>query len=389
MGDSALFVELGAIILGLGLLSRIAARLQISAIPFFLLVGLAFGDGGIYPLVTTQEFIDTGAAVGVVLLLLVLGLESSGSELVTSLRENAPAGVVDVIINGLPGVAVALILGWDAKSAVALAGITAISSSGIVARLLDSLRGDEAVVKRIRTTTISLLVLEDLAVAIYLPILAALLTRRSGPSGVAGPVIAVLTLLVALALALRFGGHLSRLLYSKNRESLLLCVLGVGLLVAGGAERLHVSAAVGAFLVGISLSGQVVEGARAVLTPLRDLFAAAFFVFVGLRTDPAAIPDVLVPAICLAFVGVLTKVVTGAFAARRNGLARAEGRQIGALLVARGEFSIVIATIGVQGGLNPRIEALTTAYVLVMGVVGSLAPRGVDLLATKSKERGR
>lgn len=98
---------------------------------------------------------------------------------------------------------------------------------------------------------------------------------------------------------------------------LLLVVLGLTLLVAGVAERLQVSAAVGAFLVGIALSGDVAEGASNILTPLRDLFAAVFFVFFGLSTVPADIPPVLVPALILALVTAMTKVGTGWFAARR------------------------------------------------------------------------
>ena len=71
------------------------------------------------------------------------------------------------------------------------------------------------------------------------------------------------------------------------------------------------SAAVGAFLVGIALSGPVAHHATQILSPLRDLFAAVFFVFFGLSTDPAAMPPVLLPALGLAVLTMLTKVLTG------------------------------------------------------------------------------
>lgn len=83
------------------------------------------------------------------------------------------------------------------------------------------------------------------------------------------------------------------------------------------AQQLQVSAAVGAFLVGIALSGEVAEGAHTLLSPLRDLFAAVFFVFFGLHTDPASIPPVLLPALALALITAATKIATGYWAARR------------------------------------------------------------------------
>jgi CPA2 family monovalent cation:H+ antiporter-2 len=162
--------------------------------------------------------------------------------------------------------------------------------------------------------------------------------------------VAVLAVSAILLASLRFGGHLSRLLSSPNDEVLLLRLLGVTLLVAGVAQQTQVSAAVGAFLVGIALSGEVAEGARTLLTPLRDLFAAVFFVFFGLQTDPGAIPAVALVALALGLVTTATKLATGWYAAGRAGVA-ARGRvRAGAALVARGEFSIVIAGLAVSAG---------------------------------------
>src|SRR5439155_1183984 len=131
----------------------------------------------------------------------------------------------------------------------------------------------------------------------------------------------------ALLVAIRFGGVINRLVFSPDDEVLLLRVFGLALLVAGLAEQLQVSAAVGAFLIGIALSGRVAEGARELLSPLRDLFAAVFFVFFGLRTDPSAIPPVLLIAALLALVTTVTKVATGWLAARRAGVGCPAGEE--------------------------------------------------------------
>ncbi len=131
---TALLVELGAVILGLGLVGRLAGRIGLSPIPLYLLAGLAFGHGGLIPLKASEEFTMVGAEIGVILLLLLLGLEYSASELVTSLKTQYPSGAVDFALNAVPGAVAALILGSGPVGAVALAGVTWISSSGVIAR---------------------------------------------------------------------------------------------------------------------------------------------------------------------------------------------------------------------------------------------------------------
>ena len=141
------------------------------------------------------------------------------------------------------------------------------------------------------------------------------------------------------------------------------------------------SAAVGAFLVGIALSGEVAHGARNLLSPLRDLFAAVFFVFFGLSTDPAKIPPVLAIALGLAVLTGLTKIATGWYAARRAGIGTAGRWRAGGTLVARGEFSIVIAGLAV--GVEPKLGPLATAYVLILVILGPVAARYTEPIARR------
>ncbi len=135
------------------------------------------------------------------------------------------------------------------------------------------------------------------------------------------------------------------------------------------------SAGVGAFLVGIALSGRVAHSARALLTPLRDLFAAAFFVFFGLQTDPTSIVGVLWVAVLLALVTGSTKFTTGWLAARKAGVGKHGRFRAGIALIARGEFSIVIAGLAVSAGFEPEIAPLAAAYVLVLAIAGPLLMR--------------
>ncbi|CAM5250484.1 Potassium transporter OS=Streptomyces fumanus OX=67302 GN=GCM10018772_37500 PE=3 SV=1 [Streptomyces fumanus] len=111
--SAVLLIEFGSIILGLGLLGRFAGRFGLSPIPLYLLAGLAFGEqAGCCPLGASEEFVATGAEIGVILLLLMLGLEYTAGDLVTNLKSHYPAGVVDCAFNALPGAVAALLMGW-------------------------------------------------------------------------------------------------------------------------------------------------------------------------------------------------------------------------------------------------------------------------------------
>ena len=380
MAESALaLTELGAVFFVLGLLARLAGRIGVSPIPFYLLGGLAFGNGGIVNLSGIDEFSEISSEIGVVLLLLLLGLEYTAAELVTGLRRSWMAGLVDIVLNFAPGAVVAFLLGWGGVGALVMGGVTYISSSGIIAKVLTDLG---RLGNRETPVVLSILVFEDLAMAIYLPILTAVLSGVSFLGGLEALGISLFVLTVVLVVALRYGNLVSAVLDSPDREVVLLKVLGSALLVAGIASELQVSAAVGAFLLGIAISGSTADNATRVLEPLRDLFAAMFFVVFGLATDPATIPPVLGWAVVLAVTTTATKVATGWWAAGRQEIGRPGRLRTGAALVARGEFSIVIAGLAVAAGaVEGELAALATAYVLLMAILGPIAARVVEPVA--------
>ncbi|GAA0518547.1 monovalent cation:H+ antiporter-2, CPA2 family protein [Saccharopolyspora subtropica] len=380
MHDTAIsLIELGAVFFGLGILGRLAWKIGVSPIPLYLLGGLAFGTGGLIPLHGIEPFTHLAAEIGVVLLLLLLGLEYSAGELVTGLRRSWLAGLIDVVLNALPGALVAWLLGWGPIGAFTMAGVTYISSSGIVAKVLGDLG---RLGNRETPVILSILVFEDLAMAVYLPILTAALAGISFLGGLTAVGVSLVVITVVLVVALRFGRYVSALVDSPDPEVFLLRLLGAALLVAGIASELQVSAAVGSFLLGIAISGSTAANATRMLEPLRDLFAAVFFVVFGLNTDPAQIPPVLPVALLLAAATCVTKVLTGWLAARMQGIGRMGQLRAGAALVARGEFSIVIAGLAVaSGAVSGELAALATAYVLLMAVLGPVAARVVEPLA--------
>lgn len=372
------FIEIGAIAIGLSFLALAAGRVGVSAVPLYLIAGLAFGEGGIIDVTVAEGFVATTAEIGVLLLLLSMGLEYSTDELRSGMRSGALPGIVDAIANAGPGVAVGYILGWSTPAAILLGGITWVSSSGIVSKVLSDLG---RMGNRETPAVLNLLVFEDLAMAVYLPVAAALVVGGSPGDTAATVAIALVAVAVIIGLGLRFGDTLSRSLSIGSDETLLLAVFGLTLVVAGLAQQLQVSAAIGAFLVGLALSGEVQHRAAELIGPLRDLSAAVFFVFFSFRINPADLVPVLVPAIILAAVTSATKFGTGWYAARRLGVGTRGRWRAATVLIARGEFAIVVAALGASLVEGPEIAALGAAYVLITDVVGPVA--------TKFADRGR
>ncbi len=368
--SAPLLFELGAILLVLTVLGSAARRFGLSPIPLYLLTGLFLGTGGIAPIPAAADFVEAGASIGVVLLLLTLGLEFSTAEFSESLRRHLPSAGVDLVLNSVPGALAGWLLGLDAVGILALAGITYISSSGVIARLLGDL---DRLGNRETPAVLSVLVLEDFAMAAYLPVLTVLASGGTVLEAVVWTAVALGALGLAFLVSLRWGHHVGRVLGHREDEQLLLRVLGLTLIVAAVAEQLHASAAVGAFLVGLTLTGPTADRARTVLTPLRDLFAAVFFVSIGLMVDPADLLPMLPFALALAAVTAVTKIITGAYAARREGAAQRGQRRAGTALIARGEFSLVI--IGLAGASVGTLSAVATPYVFILAIIGPVLTR--------------
>jgi CPA2 family monovalent cation:H+ antiporter-2 len=370
-GDAShLFVELGLAIVGLAILARVASRWGFSSIPLYLLAGLAFGNGGLAPLHLSQDFIRIGAEIGVLLLLFMLGVEYNSEDLAKNLRLGLTPGIADFLLNFTPGFVFGLALGWKPLAAALLGGATYNTSAGITAKILAEF---QQMANPETPLVLSMLVIEDLAMAVYLPLVGVLIAGGGAVRISVSVLVAVVAVAIALFCALRYGHALSRFAAHESDEIVLLTTFGVVLLVAGIAQRFQVSAAIGAFLVGIAASGPIAEQAHRLVAPLRDLFAAMFFFFFALEIDPASLLPVLPLAAGLAAITAGTKIATGYWAARRAGFDQRSRVRAGMALVAHGEFSIVIAGLGV--GLQPELGPLSAAYVLMMAILAPFLMR--------------
>jgi CPA2 family monovalent cation:H+ antiporter-2 len=366
--DALLLSEMGGILLLLGILAFIATRNRLSVVPLFILMGLAFGEGGLIPVGLSEDFLLIGAQIGAILLLLLLGLEYSAREIGESLKLGWRIGVYDIILNALPGAIVALVLGWGLAGAITLGGITYVSSSGIAAQLIR-----ESGFRRSETArrVVGVLVFEDLALAPYLPIASAVVSAAGVLVGAISVSVALVVIGLVLLISIKRERFLSTFLNTQNSTGLLLTVFGAALLFAGLAELAGISGAIAAFLVGLLLSGDVAEAARVRLSPLRDFFSALFFLFFGLITDPADILRVWPIALLLAVLGVLGKFALARIMAKDMSDPMSWLR-IGAFLTPRGEFSIVIAGLALTASFATDLQPIVLTYVLITALSGSL-----------------
>ena len=371
------FIEIGLIAIVLAALARLASRLGVTAVPFYLIAGLGLGDGGVADIGIAEDFVALGAEIGVLLLLLTLGLEYTGEELRLGLRTGTVPGLVDAVLNFGPGFAIGLLLGWSVPAAILLGGVTWISSSGVISKVLSDL---DRLGYRETPSILNLLVIEDLAMAVYLPVVAALVSGQDAVSTIITVAVALTVVAIVLLAAMTLGPLMSAGLDRGNNEVLLLAVFGLTLLVGGLAQQLQISAAIGAFLVGLGLSGPVQHRVSSLIEPLRDLFAAIFFLFFAFQINPAELSGALLPALALLVVTGAGKLGSGWVAAGRLGASSRGRLRAGTTLIARGEFSVVIASLGVGLTESSELATLAAAYVLLTAIVGPLLAKHSDTL---------
>lgn len=373
MAASGLLLEAGVVFAAVALGGALATRFDQSVIPAYIVGGVLLGPNGPVPslrLVASSEFIDLLQGLGVILLLFFIGLHFSPSTLVERREAVFRAGGLD-LLNGLVGLAFGFLLGFTALESLLLAGVVYISSSAIITKSLIELgwiADPEA------ESILGLLVFEDIVIAVYLAVVAALaLGGDGGTTGALTTVGVSLAVVAGLALlAFRGTSLVERALDVRSDELFLLRIVAVLALVGGGALALGVSEAVAAFFLGAAVSGTS-HAARVerVITSERDLYAAVFFFAIGLATDLSTLYPLLGPVLALSALSVVGKLLTGYLGGQAYGLTERRSVRVAVAMVPRGEFSLVIAALAVQANLDPRLSALAVGYVLVMSVVGT------------------
>lgn len=371
--------EIGlALILMVGV-SLLASKARFSTVPFLILMGMVLGPHapkiGIvdFGFITSAPLIEFMGRLGVLFLLFYLGLEFSVGRLVKSGRKIAVAGTIHVGLSFTFGVLFAWLMGWPLKEILLTAGIMTVTSSAIIAKVLVDLK---------RTANpeteliLGIVMSDDIFLAIYLSIVSGFVL--SGATSFVGVLVSagtalgfMLGVLVLGRLALPW---LNRGLNIKSTEIFLLAIFGALFLVAGIGESLHVAEAIGALLVGLVLAEtEHRERIEHLILPFRDFFGALFFFSFGLTIDPFALGGAVWPALGAVVVSLIGNFGAGMLAGRSAGLLHKASANIGLTIIARGEFSIIVANLGAMGGgLLPILQPFAALYVLILAVMGPL-----------------
>jgi CPA2 family monovalent cation:H+ antiporter-2 len=381
---ATLLLQAGVVFAVVALGGALATRVDQSVIPAYIVAGILVGPevpalvGVPFVLVESQEFITLLSELGIVFLLFFIGLEFNLDRLLASRSQIASAGTIDLLINGVVGLALALLFGFGPVEALFLAGVVYISSSAIITKTLIDL---EWIADPETEAILGTLVFEDVVIAVYLAILGALVLGGGGPTDTLLALGRAGVVLVALVLLAFYGtGLLERVLSVRSDEQFLLRVVGSAVLVGGLALSMGVSEAVAAFFLGAAFGGtEHAERIERVITSERDLYAAVFFFAIGLATDPGVVVDVAVPLAVLVVATTASKLVSGYLGGQRYGLSKRRSIRVALAMVARGEFSLVLAALAASAGTTPAlretIPALAVGYVLVMSVVGTTLMR--------------
>ena len=311
------------------------------------------------------------AAFGLIFLLFYLGVEFSVSDLTDGGTRLLASAALYLGLNIGVGLLLGFAIGWGTKEAFVIAGITGISSSAIVTKLLvelGRLRNPET------KLILGIIVVEDLFLALYLAALAPILGQADGAGEALLYFLRALTFLIVLVLVARFGAPIiGRVINAPDDELLVVLFVGFALLVAGLAFQLGVSDAIGAFMAGLVLSTTAAKPRiERLVMPLRDAFGALFFYHFGLLIDPGDLGSVATPALIAVVVSLVLALVAAVGAARINHLDRRAAANIAFSVVARGEFALILAVLATEAGLDERLTPFVGLYVLTLAIVSPI-----------------
>src|SRR5690349_3486668 len=378
--DNELAVLGGALIMA-GLFARFGRRIGLPTIPFFIVAGIIFGPEtpGIVILEDPHE-LETLATVGLVLLLFHLGVEFSVNELVAGGRRLLLAGGSYIALLFGAGLVFGWSLGWGTREIFVIAGMIGTSSTAIVTKLILDLKR----VKNPETGMIlGIIVVEDVFLAFYLALLQPILSGTEGAGEIAISIAIAFSFLIGLFSLARWGSRLVKPFFNAGDSELtVIIVVGFGVFTAGFAHYAGASDAVGALLAGMVVAGTGLgHRVEKLLVPLRDVFAAIFFFWFGLTIAPSDM-GAIAPAVAVAVaVTLLFNVIAGVVAARIYGHGAQEASNTALMLVSRGEFELILASLAVAAGLDSRVAPFAALYVLALSILSPLLSARSEVLA--------
>lgn len=374
----SIVLEIGYALALMAAAGLLAAKFKFSIVPLLILSGMIVGPHaphfGVIDLrfIESAPLIDFMGRLGVLFLLFYLGLEFSVSRLLKAGRTILTSGIIYMAINLTLGIGFPLYLGWPLRETLVAAGVTTISSSAIVAKMIVDLKRTANPDTEI---ILGLMMFQDVFVAVYLSIVSGIvLTGATSFGKVTGATLVALGFMLGLIIVGRKAvSVLNYLLDLPSDELFLLALFSLITLVAGFSETLHIAEAIGALLTGLVLAEtRHVQRIERLVVPFRDFFGAIFFFSFGLSIDPLTLGGAVGPAVIAVILTLLGNFVAGLLSGRSAGLSLRASANIGLTITSRGEFSIILAKLAKQGGLLPFLQPFIALYVLILAILGPL-----------------
>jgi CPA2 family monovalent cation:H+ antiporter-2 len=373
-----IILEIGLALMLIAFAVALAHKLGLSNVPFLIIIGMAVGPHAPQFGVFDFRFIETGSLIsfmgriGVLFLLFYLGLESNVTRLIEAGRSILVGGTIYVGINFTIGFAFGYLAGFPLREALIIAGLTTVSSSAIVAKILFDYR---RMANPETQLVLGITMFEDVFLAVYLSLISGVVL--SGATSVGGVLSSggiALGFIVGLMVVGRWATPLlNRLLRISSNEVFVVVVFACLFLLAGLGETIHVAESIGALLLGLIL-GETEHSERMerLIVPFRDFFGAAFFFSFGLSIDPFSLGGAVWLATGAALLSLVGVIVAGMIVGRRSRLSAVASLNTSFTLLARGEFSIIIANLALAGGLAAVIQPFAALYVLILASASPL-----------------
>lgn len=355
--------------------SVLASRLNYSSIPFLILLGMLvgpnapeFGDISL-KIVANTESIELLSRLGVLLLLFYLGLEFSAGKLARAGKNLFKGGIVYVALNFARGLGFGWLFFNSWTEAMVVAGLTAISSSAIITKLLVDLK---RTANPETEMVLGIMVIEDVFIAMYLSVLSGMIAVHGVSFWQVGlNIIVIFAFIISIILfGRRFSAILEERLKFRSTETFAVAIFTLLLLIGILAETIHIAEAIGALLLGLIMA-ETTHNSRIVqmITPMRDLFGAVFFFSFGMGINYRVFNEVLLLAAAALLMTVLGNILTGLLAAWLAGYRKRKAVNIAFTIIARGEFSVIVASFAATAGLSEKLPAFAALYVLALAFI--------------------
>ena len=347
-----LIFDLALILLSAGIVTIVFKFLKQPVVLGYILVGFLAGPHfNLFPNIVDADNIKIWAEIGVIFLLFSLGLEFSFKKLLR--LGNTIIIIASVFISGmmLLGTGAGHLLGWGSLNSIFLGGMVAMSSTTIIIKAVNDLG-----MRRLKSTELvfGLLIVEDLVAIVLMVVFSSMGMKNQEDTAVLSTILKLVLFLILWFLA---GIYILPSFFKKtrkflNRETLLIVSVGLCFGMVVLAVYSGFSLALGAFVMG-SILAETVQAERIEKTsdPLKDLFGAVFFVSVGMMVNPAVLVEHAFPIIILTLTVILGKMFLGTGGSLIAGQSMKTSMQVGFSMPQIGEFSFIIASLGISLGL--------------------------------------